>query len=121
MISIEGQIVDDRVAAGVPPKTISTESCLYDAPSATLYGYLYEVETDIGVTYPEWIAVESHITGARFIVGIDYDLVQGLSVEMPAGVTYVFKRNQVYPLFKLLFMFKTREQMIAAFKEDIKG
>ena len=121
MISIEGQIVDDREMAARPPMTISTESCLYDAPSATLYGYLYSIDHDVGVTYPEWIAIESHITGARYILGIDYSLVEGLSIDGPDGIPYVFKREDVHPFLKRFILFKTHERMINSFKEAIKG
>lgn len=112
--------MDDRVMASRPPKTISTESCLYDAPSCTLFGYLYEVETDIGVTYPEWIAIESHITGARYILGID--MTQKIDAyETRYGVSYVFKHGDTHPTFKQFILFKSREQMIKLFREVIKG
>jgi len=130
MITIEGQIVDDREIAARPPKTISTESCLYDAPSYTLFGYLYEVETGIGVTYPEWVAIESHITGARYILGINMtqkidacETHNGVSYARHRGehgVSYVFKHGDTHPTFKQFMLFKTRERMIKLFREVIK-
>lgn len=101
-------------------RAISTESCLYDAPSATLYGYLYSIDHDVGVTYPEWIAIESHITGARYILGID--MTQKIDAyETRYGVSYVFKHGDTHPTFKQFILFKSREQMIKLFREVIKG
>lgn len=110
MITIEGQLVDDEVM-GVPPATVLTDACLYDAPSRLMYSHLGALNTDQKRTYPEYIAVESHITGARIIVKCSY-LLTNCALYQPSNLSTPFEK---------FYLYSEREHMIKAFKEAIKG
>ena len=95
----------------VPPAKILTDACLYDAPSRLLYGYLGVLNPNGNQTYPEYIAVESHITGARIIVKCSYLFTNG-ALYQPSNLSTPFEK---------FYLYREREQMITAFKEAIKG
>ena len=110
MISIEGQLVNDEVM-GVPPAKILTDACLYDAPSRLLYGCLDALSPNANRTYPEYIAVESHITGARIIVKCSYLFTNG-ALYQPSHLSTPFEK---------FYLYSEREHMIKAFKDTFKG
>lgn len=102
--------MDDEVIGEVPAK-ILTDACLYDAPSRLLFGYLGALEMNANRTYPEYIAIESHITGARIIVKCSYLFTNG-ALYQPSNLSTPFEK---------FYLYSEREQMIKAFKEPIKG
>lgn len=103
--------MDDEVM-GVTPAKILTDTCLYDAPSRLLYGCLDALIPNANRTYPEYIAVESHITSARFIVKCSY--------LFNNGALYANYSNNWTP-FEKFYLYSEREHMVKAFKEAIKG
>ena len=92
------------------PFTIVTNNCLYDAPLRTMYGHMCSIDTN----FPEWIAVESHISGARF-------LLRRYQAYIFDGGRATYKPGNHEIPFDMFFLFKTRESMISGFKDIVRG
>jgi len=107
MITIEGQIVDDfeRISnIGIP--TINTKDCLYDAVTRSLYAHHENLMW-------QHLALESHNTGARFLVKMSMSIDATLHEQKVR--TYVPLNLGKDNPFDRLFLFLDRESMLRAF------
>ena len=107
MITIEGQIVDDfEPISNIAIPTINTKDCLYDAVTKSLYAHHESLMW-------EHLALESHNTGARFLVKKSIDATlheQKVRTYVPLNLG-AFGDNP----FDRLFLFLDRESMLRAF------
>jgi hypothetical protein len=105
MITIEGQIMDD-FENNITIQTINTKDCLYDAVTKSLYAYHHDLVW-------QHLAIESHHTGARFLVKMSMSIDATLHEQKVR--TYVpLNLGNGYP-FDRLFLFLDRESMLRAF------
>jgi hypothetical protein len=107
MITIEGQIMDDfEPISNIGIPTINTKDCLYDAVTRSLYAHHVSLMWD-------HLALESHNTGARFLVKKSMSIDATLHEQKVR--TYVpLNLGNGYP-FDRLFLFLDRESMLRAF------